>query len=98
VKVEPQGNVDEKETGTGSKESNGENDGGTEGISKFSTDNVTGGVGAHKDSVHGRQDGGRKASRGLKLLLDSRIALAREMRHEVTSKGHKEGPSVEKAK
>lgn len=96
-KVEPNGNVQEEQTCSASKETNGENSSGVEGIAKLSVDDVSSSVCAHEDGVHGGHDKGIKStnSRVLQLGLDGRIRLSRKVGHHVASKGNEKGPSIE---
>lgn len=93
-KVEPEGDVDQEKTGTTSKETNRKDRGRVEGISELSVDDVSGGVSGHENGVHLGQNERRKSGLFFKLLLDGRVTLSGEMRHEISSEGHEEGKTV----
>ena len=51
-KVIPKWNVDQKETDSTPKQSDGQNSSGVKGITQLSRDDVSSGVGTHEDGVH----------------------------------------------
>lgn len=97
-KVEPNGQVNEEEAEPRSHKTNRQDGGGVEGITELSINDISSSVRSHKDRVHGRQKCGRVSRIVLKLLLDRRVTLAREVGHEVSTKGNEEGPSISKWK
>jgi hypothetical protein len=93
-KVKPDGHIDEEETGSTSEETNGENSGWVESVTKLSVDDVSSSVSSHEDSVHGREKKLGPSGLIFELSLDGRIALARKVGHEVSTERNEEGPSV----
>ena len=93
LKVEPNGNVNQEQAETRSKESNGQNVGRIKGIPQLSVDDISSSIGRHENGVHLRQDKGRVVGFILQRTLDSRVTLSREMGHEVSSKGDEKCPS-----
>ena len=53
---------------------------------------------SHEDGVHLGQNERGETGLFLKLLLDSGVALSREMSHEVSTKRNEEGPAVKRRK
>jgi hypothetical protein len=86
LKVEPEGNVDEQETSTRTKEADSEDGGRIEGIPKLSVDDVSGGISGHEDSVHLGQEECRVSTFRLQLLLHGRVTPANRIKERAWRK------------
>jgi hypothetical protein len=72
----PKRNIDQKETNTTSKQSNGQHGSGVEGVAQFSRDDISSGICTHEDGVHFTEDEGRVTGLLFELLFHGGVAFA----------------------